>query len=171
MLFRSRYNYSIGMHVLSKYDSNGTDVYTSINTSQESYLESLTSSVMGGSSSSAWQELPADKEMILDTYDVIAGNVDDYPDEDNLQTDASGNPDQDEFGLVLVVNSRNAVTTTLMNQLGMDPTVGTIDFNDILGREFKYVSNDDYYGDAISNVDKDGNLVILLAFISIRIKP
>lgn len=154
-----RYNYSIGMHVLSKYDSNGTDVYTSINTSQESYLESLTSSVMGGSSSSAWQELPADKETILDTYDVIAGNVDDYPDEDNLQTDASGNPDQDEFGLVLVVNSRNAVTTTLMNELGMDPTVGTIDFNDILGREFKYVSNDDYYGDAISNVDKDGNLV------------
>jgi len=149
-----RYNYSIGMHVLSKYTSNGTDVYTSLNTSQESYLESLTS--MMSTSSSAWQELPADSTMIQDTYDVLKGS---YPDEETITTDEYGNPDQDEFGLVLVVNSKNALTTTLMSSLGMDPSTGTISFDDILGREFEYVLSDDYYGEAKLNVDKDNNAV------------
>ena len=153
-----RYNYSIGMHVISHYvdDQNHRDVYTSISTSQSSFVESMASSIMG--TSTPWQELPASEDLILQQYDVLAGE---YPDESELTIDPeTGKPDQKEFVLVLVVDSRNSVSTTLMQQLGLKPEAATLSFEDIIGEdgeggiEFKYIPTDDYYSLA---VDSDGN--------------
>lgn len=152
-----RFNYSIGMHVISKYTDtdSGSDVYTALNTSQSSYLSQMASSLMG-SSSSAWQELPADQEKIMESYDVISGS---YPSEE-LQSDDYGTPNQSDFGLVLVVNSRNALTTTTMDTLGLNPKSGTYTFEELMDTtkvNFQYVQANDFYGDAISQKDAEGN--------------
>ncbi len=148
-----RYSYSIDMKVIGKYTYEGEDVYKSINTTQSSFVESMTSAMSG--TGSDWQQLPANKDLILSEYDIIdADGV--YPDESTLNYDSQGRPDQDEFGLVLVVNNRNAITTTVMESLGLDPTAGTYSFDDIKkNTEFKYVLQDDYYGDSIVNIDTD----------------
>jgi putative ABC transport system permease protein len=140
-----RYNYSIGMHVIGHYSQEGTDVYKSINTSQQSYLESLNDTILG-SNSTAWKEFPASAKQILDQYDLLKGTI---PAESDLSTDASGNPDQKEFGLILVVDEKNAISTTVMDQLGLSPNAGSHPFDDILGTEFKYVTPDNYFGDPI----------------------
>ncbi|MFA6829230.1 MAG: ATP-binding cassette domain-containing protein [Bacilli bacterium] len=149
-----RYNYSIGMRVISKYSDNSENYYSSINTAQSSYLESMSSSLMGASSN-AWKELPADEETVLDSYDIISGE---YSSEE--LTDSFGNPDQKDFGLVLVVNNRNALTTTIMEQLGLNPNSMEYNVSDLTNKEkfnFQYVTNDDYYGEPIANTDAEGN--------------
>lgn len=146
-----RYNYSIGMHVIAKYEESGTTTYSDINTSQSSYLQSMASSLLG-SSSTAWQELPADSETILENYDVLAGE---YPDETFADTD------QKEYGLVLVVSSRNALSTTTMTQLGLNPKGNTTyNFDYFMDEDnvsFQYIQADDYYGEAVYNQDSEGN--------------
>lgn len=143
-----RYNYSIGMHVIGSYQSNQGRIYSAINTSQSSFVESMASSIMG--TSAPWQELPASQQLILEQYDILEGV---YPSE--TFDDTEGKPDQDEFGLVLVVDSRNSLSTNLMRQLGLDPTAKTYDFDDIIGQEFKYVPSEDYYGDPIPYQELD----------------
>ena len=86
------YSYSIGMHVIGKGSSNlGVETYQAISTSSSSFVESMASSLMG--SSSAWNELPASQEQILEQYDILAGE---FPDEE-LQVAEGGVPDQEEF--------------------------------------------------------------------------
>lgn len=152
-----RYNYSIGMNVISRYGTSSNYVYSAINTSQQSYTESMASSMLGGGSS--WKELPASQAQILEQYDILAGS---YPDESqNLVTDSDGKPDQDVFNLVLVVDSRNSLSTNTMLALGLDPIEKDYSFSDLIGTEFKYIPSDAYYGDAIdkSELDDNGNQV------------
>ena len=147
-----RYSYSIGMNVISSYVNQGETIYKSVNTSQQSYVESLASSLIG-SSSSYWQELPAEKEKVLETYDLLYGE---YPDESKLDVDSSGNPDQKDFGLVLVVTEKNIVSTSIMRQLGLDPSVKDYSFDDMLNLSFKYVSANDYYYEEKETATKQG---------------
>ncbi|QJA08160.1 ATP-binding cassette domain-containing protein [Romboutsia sp. CE17] len=62
-------------------------------------------------------------------YDLLAGK---YPTED---TD-----------LVLVVDSKNRVDINLLKSLGIDTKdISSIDFDELVGMEFKLIDNDDYY--------------------------
>jgi putative ABC transport system permease protein len=64
-----------------------------------------------------------------ENYDLLAGN---YP--------------EDATDLVLVIDSRNRVDVDMLKVLGFDTEdVETIKFADIVGTEFKLVSNNDYY--------------------------
>ena len=141
-----RYNYSVGMNVISSYKNDlGEEVYKHLIPSQTSFVQSLTSSISG--TSTGWNEMSVSKDMVLDTYDVIyqkEGTT--YPDEENADF-TNNKQDQKEYGLILVVNSRNSLTTTLMNQIGLDPTSGKkYSFEEIANNiEYKYILPDDYY--------------------------
>ncbi len=144
------YSYSIGMHVIGKGSSNlGVETYQAISTSSSSFVESMASSLMG--SSSAWNELPASQEQILEQYDILAGE---FPDEE-LQVAEGGVPDQEEFGLVLVLDSRNSLTTTTLSQLGIGKDAGAYRYEDFLGTEFRYIPSEAYYGDPIPETEFD----------------
>ena len=76
-----------------------------------------------------WTLLPTkvgEEGMVESTYDVLAGEVND-----------------EEPGLVLIVDSRNRVSETTLKQLGLDGE--EFSFDDILNKELKIVLNDDYY--------------------------
>ena len=76
----------------------------------------------------SWTLLPTktdSNDMIENTYDVLAGNIDNTP------------------GLILIVDSRNRVAESTLKQLGL--TGKEFDFNDILNKELKLILNDDYY--------------------------
>ena len=76
-------------------------------------------------SSSTLLENPNDEDGLLEkNYDVLAGNI------------------SDEAGLILIVNSRNQISASVLESLGFDDGVS---FDDILNKEFKVAINDDYY--------------------------
>ena len=153
-----RYNYSIGMNVISRYEASSNNyIYTAVNTSQQSYVQSLASSMLGGSGD--WKELPASQEQILEQYDILTGT---YPDENkNLSINAENEPDEDAFDLVLVVDSKNSLSTNVMSSLGLDPNAKDYTFDDLIGMEFKYVPSDAYYGDPIplSEINDNGETI------------
>lgn len=153
-----RYNYSVGMNVISSYKKKDESewTYKHITTSQTSFVESMTSSMTGNAS--GWSELSADKKTILDTYDVIYQKEGtSYPEDETLNS-KDNKMDQKEFGLVLVLGRRNSLTTTLMEQMGLDPTSNmTYSFSDLVNNvEYKYILPDDYYQDEKTIETKTG---------------
>ena len=79
-----------------------------------------------------WQIFPTrtqDKEsgIVEDNYDVLAGKI-----------------DSKEEGLILAIDSKNEVSKSLIESLGFDSSKN-ISFDDILNKEFKIVTNNDYY--------------------------
>ena len=78
-------------------------------------------SIIGG----VLPENPNDEDGLLEkNYDVLAGSV------------------SDEAGLVLIVNSRNQISASILNGLGFDEDAS---FDEVLNKELKVVINDDYY--------------------------
>ena len=78
-----------------------------------------------------WRALPQDDEDILNDYDVLKGS---YPKNKNEA--------------VLVVNSSNEVNQNILNSLGFAGILdenNKISFDDIIGRRFKIIDNDDFY--------------------------
>ena len=70
-------------------------------------------------------EAPNDEEGLLEkNYDVLAGSI------------------SDEAGLVLMVNSRNQISASILKGLGFDKDAS---FDDILNKELRVAINDDYY--------------------------
>ena len=47
--------------------------------------------------------------------------------------------------IILLVDSKNRINKTIMTELGYDENLTEVDFNDIIGTEFKVIMNDDYY--------------------------
>ena len=79
-----------------------------------------------------WQIFPTrtqNKEsgIVEDNYDVLAGKI-----------------DSKEEGLILAIDSKNEVSKALIESLGFDLSKN-ISFDDILNKEFKIVTNNDYY--------------------------
>lgn len=78
-----------------------------------------------------WTLLPSKldekaKGIIENNYDILAGEInDDIP------------------GLILIVDSRNQIYNSTLEQLGLSGD--KVSFNDILNKELKVVINDDYY--------------------------
>lgn len=88
--------------------------------------------------SMVWQIFPTrtqDKEsgIVEDNYDVLAGKI-----------------DSKEEGLILAIDSKNEVSKTLIESLGFDSSKN-ISFDDILNKEFKIVTNNDYYKKLANN--------------------
>ena len=78
-----------------------------------------------------WRALPQDDEDILNDYDVLKGS---YPKNKNEA--------------VLVVNASNEVNQNILNSLGFAGILdenNKISFDDIIGRRFKIIDNDDFY--------------------------
>lgn len=80
---------------------------------------------------SMWGLLPTNpnKEesgIVEDNYDVLIGEINEY-----------------EPGLILQVNSKNEISSSTLEALGL--TGKEVSFDDILNQEYKVVLNDDYY--------------------------
>ena len=89
------------------------------------------SSPMASTSISSYPNMLDDSSgsYIEKNYDILAG---DYPTKD---TD-----------LVLVVDSKNRVDENLIKALGIDiENIDSIDFDELVGMEFKLINNNDYY--------------------------
>lgn len=71
----------------------------------------------------------------------------------------SGSLPKDKSDLVLIMDSFNKLDKNILKTLGFDEDEDTINFNDIVGKEFKLILNDDYYkknGDIFTpNVDSN----------------
>jgi putative ABC transport system permease protein len=74
-------------------------------------------------------------QVIEDNFEIIYGEVTDNKED-----------------LVLLVDSKNRISESILKMLGFEDT--TINFDDIIGKEFKVVLNDDYY-------KKSGNFYIV----------
>ncbi len=71
---------------------------------------------------------PNDNDGVIEkNYDVLAGTL-----------------DNDKPGLILQVNSRNQISSSVLKQLGFD-SKDEISFDDIMGKEIKVILNDNYY--------------------------
>lgn len=68
-------------------------------------------------------------DYLREYYDILEGE---YP--------------QEESHVVLVINTRNEIRKNTMENLGFDiEDIESISFEDIVGREYRFVHNDDYY--------------------------
>ena len=84
-----------------------------------------------GTSSINLSSLPKslnDKSYLTDNYDLLCGS---YP--------------TSVYDVVLIVDSKNRVDKSLLNALFIDSSKENIDYNEIVGKEFKVVNNDNYY--------------------------
>lgn len=96
------------------------------------------------SNSMSYQLFPtrtSEKEtgVVEDNYDVLAGSI-----------------DSKEIGLILVIDSKNGVDKSLIESLGFDSTEN-ISFDDILNKEIKLITNNDYYKQLGVNFIPDSN--------------
>ena len=65
---------------------------------------------------------------IKDNYDLLAGKFSENKNE-----------------VVLVLDSKNRIDTTLLDALEIDSKVKKVSYNELIGKEFKIVKNNDYY--------------------------
>ena len=65
---------------------------------------------------------------IKDNYDLLAGKFSENKNE-----------------VVLVLDSKNRIDTTLLDALGIDSKAKKVSYNELIGKEFKIVKNNDYY--------------------------
>lgn len=121
------YTRLVNMNLVRK---NGDD-YQSVTigsvANQSHSAQSTSTSSMG---ISVYPESLAEGDNYLqDNYDLLAGE---YP--------------ADENGVVLVVNTKNEIEKSVLDNLGFSVSKGDdVDFDTIVGTEFKVISNDDYY--------------------------
>ena len=112
-----------GINVLGKINNVATVIPTSMSLSSSSVSDMM----------SYFSALPAkidnDKKGIIEkNYDILKGNLPENKEE-----------------LVLIVDSSNRVDKNLVKYLGLDENKKEISFDDIIGREFKLILNNDFY--------------------------
>lgn len=139
------------------------------NTMSSGDISGMTSMMAGGMSSMGMSSFPVsltegEPSMVEKNYDLLAGS---YPTE---TTD-----------LVLIVDKKNRVDVSLLEALGWDASAGdSIDFDDIVGKQFQLVDNNDWYqksqyGNFIPSQDyealygKENNITLTISGV-VRIK-
>ena len=121
------YQYGTTLNVVTrKADGTYSVVPTSTNYSMS------TTSMTGVMGWSLYADKINGKSMLEDNYDILAGSI-----------------NKDTLGIVIAVNSRNELDSSILEQLGFDVN-DNISFEDILNKEFKVIPNDIYY-DEINN--------------------
>ena len=139
------------------------------NTMSSGDISGMTSMMAGGMSSMGMSSFPVpltegEPSMVEKNYDLLAGS---YPTE---TTD-----------LVLIVDKKNRVDVSLLEALGWNASAGdSIDFDDIVGKQFQLVDNNDWYqksqyGNFIPSQDyealygKENNITLTISGV-VRIK-
>ncbi|MDD6204723.1 MAG: ATP-binding cassette domain-containing protein [Firmicutes bacterium] len=85
--------------------------------------------ISGMGISSYPENLSGDESYLSANYDLLLGS---YP--------------SDIYDIVLIVDSRNRLPVSVLGSLGFDAeTTDTVLFSDIVGKEYKLISNNDYY--------------------------
>ena len=121
------YQYGTTLNVVTrKADGTYSVVPTSTNYSMS------TTSMTGVMGWSLYADKVNGESMLEDNYDILAGSI-----------------NKDTPGIVIAVNSRNELDSSILEQLGFDVN-DNISFEDILNKEFKVIPNDIYY-DEINN--------------------
>ncbi len=122
----------VNMNLLRDIDGSIVPVtFTSImsSMSDSTNMSAMTSMEGVGLSSYPEQLKEGGESYLVQNYDVLAGS---YP--------------ADATDLVLVIDTRNRIDLNTLKALGFDvENVESIRFSDIVGTEFKLVSNNDYY--------------------------
>ncbi len=77
---------------------------------------------------------------LADYYDLLAGSLPEQP------TD-----------LVMVVDEYNRMNQSILEALGLDYKAANVSFDDVVGREFKLIYNDDFYTEADGMFKLNGN--------------
>ena len=147
------------MQDFAKKDSEKPQVMQALNTIEFSYASSLpvftknangeivkidttmSNSVMGGGQSGSFTEALSNDEFVEGKYDVIAGE---YP--------------NDPYDLVLVVDSYNRVSASVLKALGMS-SQDKYTFDEILNKEYKIFLNDIYYDENFKPIDNNAELI------------
>ena len=109
----------LNMNILGKVKGKTTIIPTSFSSTsmQESYFSALPF------------KLQNDKDGVVEkNYDILKGKLPENKNE-----------------LILIVDNSNKVDKTLVSYLGLDETQKKISFDEIIGREFKLITNDDFY--------------------------
>ncbi len=88
----------------------------------------------------------AEGNYLADYYDLLAGSL------PEKSTD-----------LVMVVDEYNRMSQSILEALGLDYKAANISFDDIVGREFKLIYNDDYYIESDGMFKLNGNAANLSA--------
>lgn len=122
------YTRIVSMNMLREKD--GEIIPVSVDTSSSSKNMSMMTSTSGMGFSSYPEQLKAGEKSYLEkNYDLLAGN---YP--------------SSEKDLVLVIDSKNRIDYNALKNLGFDTEEKEkINFDEIVGTEFKIISNNDYY--------------------------
>ncbi|WP_313095013.1 ATP-binding cassette domain-containing protein [Streptococcus parasuis] len=129
------YTRIVGMNMLRKVDNTVKPVSISTSMGQGMDLSSMSNMANIGSMDeiglSSYPETLEENEepYLVKNYDLLAG---DYP--------------KEPTEIVLVVDSKNRIDYNKLKALGFDTeNVTSIKFSDIVGTEFKIISNDDFY--------------------------
>ena len=80
------------------------------------------------SSVSYYSKLPDNEEFIQTQYDLLKGS---FPKNKNE--------------MILCIDTYNRIDVSQLNALGFDTTGDKIAFNDVIGKEYRFIPNDDYY--------------------------
>lgn len=134
-----RYSYGVDMNVIGRIRNDfsgyeGVPEYTKVNNSTD-LLGQLGSMTGGGTAESkpsvGWQQLSGGQDYVLSQYDLLAGS---YP--------------QNKNQAVLVVDSRNRLSDSMMAALGLPYNKSYVSFDDVLGGDgitLYVATNNAYY--------------------------
>lgn len=152
-----QYNYYTPIKILVKQNDNSLKLTVNKN--------SL--SILSGTGKGTFYESLSDEEFMMSQYDVI------YQSENYSASDI--------YGLTLVVDKGNKLTTGILSDLGITPVVKpdgnyeNLSFEDVCGKEFKLVYNNDYYtydsaNDKFSIIDESNQTALDELYNSERVK-
>ena len=122
-----KFTYNTTMPVLTKYEMNGMEVVMNINTA------STVSALSGSGGSGSFVESLNNKDYILENYEVLGGTSAHYPTNKN------------EVALVVSNNNSEAIQTLQSYGYSIPADSKSIDFESLLGKEYKVISTEKYY--------------------------
>lgn len=127
------YNYYLPVRFVTKNISGESVTYTYA-------VRKNTTSILSGSSSSSIYPMLDNLDFVMEQYDLIAGELPKQNKGTNYSTD-----------IVLVVGAGNKISASTLNALGFKTETDeklnykNISFESIIGKEYKVVTNDNYY--------------------------
>lgn len=127
------YNYFNPVKLITKNISGETDTYTYV-------ARKNTTSILSGSASSSIYPMLDNIDFVMEQYELIAGRMPSQTNGSAYSTD-----------IVLVVGAGNKISYSVLNALGIQTEMDEsynykkISFNDIVGKEYKLITNDEYY--------------------------
>lgn len=127
--------YAATATILSENGSGYIDAYSA--ESRDSIMDYINSFV---GSASTYHELPDNKDQLLKYYDVIEGH---YPSTANEA--------------LLMVDCYNSVSTDVLADLGFPKS--NVPLSEVLGKEYQFIPNDDYYLPNKENVSVTGHFL------------